>query len=137
MNQSTNISDFSRRWISLGALLMLLAVMLGAFGAHLLQARLEPRALETFRTGVLYQQLHALGLILLGLAGQWAGESRWLRLSARTMLMGIVLFCGALYLLAGGAPRWLGMVAPLGGLSSMAAWWMLAMHVRRSVRKHD
>jgi len=137
MSQACEISDFSRRWISLGALLMLLGVMLGAFGAHLLQARLEPHALETFRTGVLYQQLHALGLILLGLAGQCTGESRWLRRSARMMLMGVILFCGELYLLAGGAPRWLGMVAPLGGLSFIAAWWMLAMHVRRSVRKHD
>lgn len=121
----------ARRCLVAGALLMLLGVALGAFGAHGLQARLTPQRLASFQTGVHYQQLHALGLLLLGvLAGRRASTA--LRWSARLMFVGILLFSGAIYLLAAGAPGWLGMVAPIGGLAMMAAWLALAVHSLRA-----
>jgi uncharacterized membrane protein YgdD (TMEM256/DUF423 family) len=117
----------SRSCIAAGALLMLVGVMLGAFGAHVLQSQLEPRRLASFQTGVHYQLLHALGLLVVGLVAR-DGASTRLRWSARLMLAGTALFCGSIYLMTAGAPRWLGMVAPLGGLSFMAAWGLLAWH---------
>jgi uncharacterized membrane protein YgdD (TMEM256/DUF423 family) len=119
---------FSRRCIAAGALLMLLGVMLGAFGAHGLREHLTPQRLASFQTGVHYQMLHAIGLILVGLAGRATGGGSALRWSARLMLAGIAFFSGSIYLMTAGAPRWLGMVAPIGGVSFMIAWALLAWH---------
>jgi uncharacterized membrane protein YgdD (TMEM256/DUF423 family) len=99
------------RCIAGGAVLMLLAVMLGAFGAHGLRAVLSAQQLASYLTGVTYQQLHALGLLL---------------------VLGIALFCGSIYAMTFGAPRWLGMVAPLGGTSFMLGWAAVALHALRS-----
>lgn len=130
MNADTN-SRFAAGCIAAGALLMLAGVALGAFGAHGLEPRLAPRQLASFRTGVLYQQMHALGLVLVGLVAGRSAASSALRWSAGLMCAGIACFSGSIYLLTAGAPRWLGMVAPVGGLSLMAAWALLAVHALR------
>ena len=126
----SGLTPLARRCIAAGALLMLCGVILGAFGTHLLAARLEPQQFSSFQTGVLYHLLHALGLLLVGVIAQVGGETRWLRASAGMMLAGIVFFSGAIYLITAGAPRSLGMVAPVGGVSFMVAWLLLAIHVR-------
>ena len=132
MNRSTTgLDPFARRCIATGAILMLVGVILGAFGAHLLESRLAARHLSSYQTGVTYQLLHALGLVLVGLVGQAAGVATRLRWSARLMLAGILFFSGSIYLMTAGAPRWLGAVAPVGGLSFMAAWALLAWHALR------
>ena len=132
MNRSTTgLDPFARRCIATGAMLMLAGVILGAFGAHLLESRLAARQLASYQTGVTYQLLHALGLVLVGLVGQAAGVATRLRWSARLMLAGIFFFSGSIYLMTAGAPRWLGAVAPVGGLSFMAAWALLAWHALR------
>lgn len=125
---------FTRRCIAAGALLMLLGVMLGAFGAHVLQEHLTPKRLASFQTGVHYQMLHALGLVLAGLAARATGDGKALRWSARLMLAGIVLFSGSIYLMTAGAPRWLGAVTPVGGISFMVAWALLARHALAAQR---
>ena len=132
MNRSAaGLDPFARRCIATGAILMLAGVILGAFGAHLLESRLAARQLASYHTGVTYQLLHALGLVLVGLVGQVAGVATRLRWSARLMLAGIFFFSGSIYLMTAGAPRWLGAVAPVGGLSFMAAWALLAWHALR------
>jgi uncharacterized membrane protein YgdD (TMEM256/DUF423 family) len=125
------LTPLARRCIAAGALLMLLGVILGAFGAHALQSLLSPPRLASYQTGVSYHLLHSLGLVAVGLVAQQTAETAQLRWSARLMLAGIVLFSGSIYLMAAGAPRTLGMVAPLGGLSFMAAWGLLAWHALR------
>jgi uncharacterized membrane protein YgdD (TMEM256/DUF423 family) len=126
---SPGLTPFARRCLAAGAILMLLGVMLGAFGAHALQARLEPRQLASYQTGVQYQMLHAFGLLIVGIVGQLTAATPRLRWSAGLMLGGIVFFSGSIYLMTAGAPRWLGMVAPVGGLSFMTAWALLAWEV--------
>jgi len=125
---------FAMACVGAGALLMLLAVMLGAFGAHALQAQLSPRRLASFQTGVTYQQLHALALVLLGLVACVTPRTRWLTVAATAFGLGIALFCGSIYAMTFGAPRALGMVAPLGGLSFMAGWACLALHAWKGRR---
>lgn len=127
-------SAFAARCILAGACLMLLAVVGGAFGTHLLEPRLAPKQFSSYQTGVLYHLLHALALVLVGVVAQAGGESRWLRAASRLLLAGIVCFSGAIYLITAGAPRALGAVAPLGGLSFMAAWVALALHARDQLR---
>lgn len=123
------LAPLARQCIAAGALLLLLGVLLGAFGAHALQAQLAPRQLASYHTGVQYQVLHGFGLMIVGIVAQLTDASRWLRGSARLMLAGIVCFSGSIYLMTAGAPRWLGMVTPIGGLSFMTAWALFAWHV--------
>ena len=126
--EPSTLEPLARRCLAAGALLMLVGVILGAFGAHILQERLTPQRLASFQTGVHYHVLHALGLLVLGVVAQLGGASVRLRWSARLMLAGIALFSGSIYLMTAGAPRKLGMVAPVGGVSFMAAWALLAWH---------
>ena len=120
------LTPLARRCIAAGAILMLCGVLLGAFGAHALQAQLTPRQLASYQTGVQYQMLHAFGLMIVGIVGQVTGVTPRLRWSARLMAAGIVFFSGSIYLMTAGAPRTLGMVAPVGGIAFMAAWALLA-----------
>jgi uncharacterized membrane protein YgdD (TMEM256/DUF423 family) len=115
----------NRAFFGLGAVLALLAVAFGAFGAHILQARIPAERLVTFETAARYQMYHAFALIVVGLAFDRlaAGPALW---SGRLFAAGVVIFCGSLYGLALGAPRWFGAVAPLGGLCFMTGWLLLA-----------
>jgi uncharacterized membrane protein YgdD (TMEM256/DUF423 family) len=127
-SDSSRPEPFAERCIATGAILMAVGVLLGAFGAHVLQAQLAPQRFASFQTGVHYHLLHALGLLLVGLVSRAVADGPRLRWSARLMLAGIVFFSGSIYLMTAGAPRWLGGVAPVGGLSFMAAWGLLAWH---------
>lgn len=122
------LRPLARHCLVAGSVLLFLAVALGAFGAHGLEGRVSAQRLASYRTGVLYHFLHGLGLLLIGVIAQLARESSSLRWSARLMLAGIIIFSGSIYLMTAGAPRWLGAVTPIGGLSLMAAWLMLARH---------
>jgi uncharacterized membrane protein YgdD (TMEM256/DUF423 family) len=107
---------------------MLLSVVLGAFGAHALQKTLTLKQLASYQTGVLYQQLHSLALILVGVVALVTPATRWLSRAAVLFGVGIFFFSGSLYAMTFGAPRWLGMVTPVGGVSFMLAWLAVALH---------
>lgn len=111
-------------WLLIGALAGFLGVAAGAFGAHALKAKLEPDLLAIFEVGVRYQLIHALALLILGLAGDKlpAGLLRW---SGFGFTAGIIIFSGSLYLLALSGIRWFGAITPLGGLAFLAGWFML------------
>ncbi len=104
----------------------LLAVLAGAFGAHVLRHSLDARYYEVYQTGATYQMYH--GLVLLGVAcAQAAGlESAWLRRSQWFLVVGICLFSGSLYALALSGWKWLGAITPFGGVSLVVGWGCLA-----------
>ncbi|MCW5745529.1 MAG: DUF423 domain-containing protein [Alphaproteobacteria bacterium] len=108
------------------------AVALGAWAAHGLEASFGPRATSLVETGVRYQLWHALAMVgALALyrtarGHEAPGQTQWLARAAQLFAAGIILFCGALYLLAFGAPRWMGAVAPIGGLALIVGWLVLA-----------
>ncbi len=115
-----------RRWLFLSAALGFLGVLLGAFAAHGLDSRLSPRMLANFETGARYQMYHALAM---GLAA-FAVRGRAARLANAAgilFLIGTLLFSGSLYVLALTGITRLGMITPLGGLSLMAGWVVLAL----------
>jgi uncharacterized membrane protein YgdD (TMEM256/DUF423 family) len=122
------VTAFTRRCLWVGALLALLAVALGAFGAHALETRIDARRLASFNTAVQYQFMHAFALIMVGLCAAVTRDGVCLHWAARLLLLGVGLFCGSIYLMTAGAPRWFGIVAPVGGLSFMLAWALLAAH---------
>jgi uncharacterized membrane protein YgdD (TMEM256/DUF423 family) len=110
-------------WIVAAAGVGALGVILGAFGAHGLEARVGADSLRTWETAVRYHLLHAVALLALALHG--AAAQRGISLPAGLWTGGIVLFSGSLYLLTLGGPRWLGPVTPLGGLFLIAGWLSL------------
>ncbi|ADE15978.1 protein of unknown function DUF423 [Nitrosococcus halophilus Nc 4] len=119
-------------FISVGAILAALGVILGAFGAHGLRAKLEPRMLEVWQTGVEYHMYHALGLILIGIISHWIGGGSLIKWSGILMFIGILLFSGSLYLLAFTKLGWLGAVTPFGGTAFIIAWILLAVALLRT-----
>ncbi len=114
----------SRVLIMAGGILGLLGVVAGAMGVHTLRDTLDARALSTFETGVRFQMYHALALLAVGLlAGQW--KTGVVKLSGILFTAGVVLFSGSLYIRAITGIGVFGAIAPLGGLSLMAAWTSL------------
>lgn len=114
-------------------LLGLSGVVLGAFGAHALESRLEAAGMvDTWETAVLYHLVHAVALFACcqGSVGAWH-QKRWIALA---WIVGVVLFSGSLYLLCLGGPRWLGPVTPLGGLFLIIGW---ALVIIEGVRGKD
>ncbi len=113
-------------WSSIGALVLAVAVMIGAFGAHALQGRLDEYSRGVYETGVLYHFFHALGLLIVSflprIGALAAKQANWI---CALLLVGIVLFSGSLYALAISGVRMLGAVTPLGGVAFIAAWVLL------------
>jgi uncharacterized membrane protein YgdD (TMEM256/DUF423 family) len=122
----------AKLFLALGGIAALLAVALGAFGAHALKSRLPPEMLAVWHTGVEYHIFHALGLLAVGIVAIHLPDSAPLKWSGWLMLAGIVLFSGSLYLLALSGERWLGAVTPLGGLAFLAAWALLVAAVLKA-----
>lgn len=119
----------AKLFLTTGAVAMLAAVALGAFGAHALKSHIAPDLRAVYRTGVEYHFYHALGLLIVGLAAQRLPDSNWLRASGWLMLAGIVIFSGSLYLLAVTGVRAFGAVTPIGGVAFMLAWVLFAVAV--------
>lgn len=126
---------FSARFYLLtGAISGFLSVALGAFGAHGLKTIVTPAMLTAYQTGVQYQFIHTLALlvlaILLLILKTRPGVVKYLKLSANLMLMGILFFSGSLYTMtfmsaSGGFPAWLGPITPIGGLAFIMGWIFL------------
>jgi uncharacterized membrane protein YgdD (TMEM256/DUF423 family) len=119
-------------WAAIGAMAMALAVMLGAFGAHGLRAKLDAYSLDVYEKAVFYHFVHAIGLLVVPLLARAgivteAGASRvcWL------LIAGILIFSGSLYALAISGVRTLGAITPIGGLAFIAAWLMLCWELTR------
>ena len=116
-------------WVSLGALGAALAVVAGAFGAHALAARLEPRALALWETAARYLMYGSLGLVLLGLF-EGARPRRLLGAAGLSLALGTAVFSGTVFALALGGPRLLGAVTPLGGAGMIAGFLLFALAAR-------
>jgi uncharacterized membrane protein YgdD (TMEM256/DUF423 family) len=114
------------------AVLLAVAVAVGAFGAHALKAKISPDLIQVYKTGVEYHFYHALGLLLVGVLAVYHPSSL-LNWSALFLVIGIILFSGSLYTMAVTGTRWLGAVTPVGGLSFITGWILLFM----AVWKHE
>mgnify|MGYP000496957807 FL=1 len=107
------------------ALFGMLAVILGAFGAHGLEKLVDAKMLQRFHTGVEYQFYHTLALGLVGILWQtkaciWHSRAAW------GFIAGILIFSGSLYAYVLTGLTQFGMITPLGGLSFIVGWACLA-----------
>lgn len=123
----------SAKWlVAGGAFSAMLAVLLGAFGAHALRARIGPDLMAVFQTGNQYHFYHSLGLMLVGLLAVQLPGSALVKWSGWTMLAGLLIFSGSLYLLSLTGMRWLGAITPIGGTAFILAWALLGLAVARA-----
>jgi uncharacterized membrane protein YgdD (TMEM256/DUF423 family) len=121
-----------RKILLWGIAFAIIAVLLGAFGAHALKAILTPEKLQSYETGVRYQLIHALALIALSIYGQLNKTNetvhKGIGWAAHFFIVGAILFSGSIYglsLLSVIHPSWsflLGPITPIGGLSFMLGW---------------
>ncbi|BBO00243.1 DUF423 domain-containing protein [Sporolactobacillus terrae] len=121
-------------FIAIGAILAFLSVTFGAFGAHVLKARLTEQNLSIFQTGVQYQMVHALGLILIGILALtvFTGQTTLLAWAGWLMTLGVVLFSGSLYALTLSGVRVLGAITPIGGVLFLISWVLVVAAVLRA-----
>ncbi len=119
-----------KKIITTGAIFGMLAIILGAFGAHALKKVLSIEELVTFETGVKYQMYHALFLLFIGLAGL---SQKVKKIIYYLVVVGVIFFSGSIYLLATNSLtafdfKIIGFVTPLGGLLLISAWGTLLLN---------
>jgi uncharacterized membrane protein YgdD (TMEM256/DUF423 family) len=117
-----------RNWLTLAALSAFISVAVGAFAAHGVN---DPRAQELLKTGAQYEFMHAIAVIASASLRQ-LGASR-ARFAPAAFLSGSVLFSGSLYALAFGAPRWVGLLTPIGGLLFLVGWAVMMWAARETI----
>ncbi len=122
----------ARIFLLLGSMGMLLAVAMGAFGAHALKKTLTADLLAVYQTAVNYHVYHALGLLAVGFLALHLPESALLRWAGILLAVGVLLFSGSLYVLSLSGIRWLGAITPFGGVALIAGWLLLAVAVVRT-----
>ena len=117
-----------RKILSSAAFMGMLAIVLGAFGAHGLKQYLSVEQLTAFETGVKYQMYHAFFLLFLGMNSMLTAKSK--KVIFRLVLSGVILFSGSIYVLTTKAIsgidfKFIGIVTPIGGTLLIAAWGVL------------
>ena len=120
-----------RKIISTGAVLGMIAIILGAFGAHALKKVLSMEELSTFETGVRYQMYHAFFLLFIGMINDLSQKAK--KTIYNLVLFGVLLFSGSIYLLATNSLtsfdfKVIGFITPIGGLLLILAWGVLLFH---------
>ena len=120
--------------VAAGALTLLVATALGAYGTHGVQGVVDAASWSAYQTAVDYQFYHGLGIILAGILAHGYPAARWTAVSGWVLLAGTAVFCGSIYATTFGAPEAIGSVAPVGGLALMAGWLLLALGALRARR---
>ena len=120
-----------KKIISTGAVFGMLAIILGAFGAHALKKVLTIEELTTFETGVKYQMYHALFLLFVGIASEIPQKAK--KTIYYLVVVGVLFFSGSIYLLATNSLttfdfKIIGFVTPIGGLLLILAWGALLLN---------
>ncbi len=99
-----------------------ISVALGAFAAHGLSNHISTELLSTFKTGVQYQFFHSLALILVAIFLKFEPEIKSLIITGWSMILGILLFSGSLYILSLSSLSVVGIVTPFGGIAFLIGW---------------
>lgn len=123
----------AKTFLVIAAICGMLAVALGAFGAHGLKHRLTLDMMAAYQTGVQYHFYHTLTLLVVALLLLQFPDSPLIKWSGWLLIFGIVLFSGSLYLMALTGVKWLGAITPIGGLAFIIAWLLLAIGCYRYV----
>ena len=126
-----------KKIITTGAIFGMLAIILGAFGAHALKKVLSIEQLTTFETGVRYQMYHALFLLFIGLIPSLSAKTK--KIIYNLIFLGVIFFSGSIYLLATNDLmafdfKVIGCITPIGGLLLILGWAVLLYHFLKKKR---
>ncbi len=113
-------------WIIISAVSGFTAVAIGAFGAHGLREKLTPEMLEVYKTGVLYQFIHTIVLLILSL-------TNFIKSSIPSIffLSGIILFSFSLYIYSTSGIQFFAIITPVGGVCFLIGWlWIIVETIR-------
>ena len=118
-------------FIVLGALILFIATLLGAYGTHGVQGSVNEQAWNAYQVAVEYQFYHGIGVILVGILTLNFSKSKWIKASGWLLFFGVLVFSGSIYTvtlagISGGSA-----LAPIGGLSMMGGCLALAYGVLR------
>ena len=121
--------------VIIGVVMMVIAIILGAFGAHGLKEHLTPEKFNTFEVGVRYQIYHGLAFLILGLSADKVQFS--LKRPIQFIFGGVLMFSVSIYFLAiqemlGVSLKFLGPVTPLGGVLMIIGWILFLVKIIRS-----
>jgi len=127
----------NKRILITACVLAILAIILGAFGAHKLKELLSPHYLNSFETAVRYQMYHVFFLLFLGIYDKIDNQTK--RNIYRVVCLGILFFSGSIYLLStqeitGINISKIGIITPIGGLFLILAWVLLLKSLLKIVR---
>ena len=117
-------------WVRWGSLLMFLGIAMGAFGGHALKQSLSEEMQKVYHIGVFYHIVHALALFAVAWLSSIKPMAAGIQQAGWAFVVGIFLFSGSLYALSITGMRQLGMITPLGGLSFLAGWLLLALNAK-------
>jgi len=111
-----------RKYFTIGAIGVALAISFGAFGAHGLKDMVSERMLQNFETGVRYQMYSSLGIMLIALASTIVVGEKKLSLGSLLIAIGTCIFSGSLYIMTLTGATILGAITPIGGVLMIAGW---------------
>ena len=119
-----------KTWIIISSISGFTAVAIGAFGAHGLRENLSPEMLEVFKTGVFYQFIHSVVILILSFTNFIKTK-----ISSIFFLFGIILFSFSLYLYSVSGTQFFAMITPVGGVCFLIGWFWLIVEVIRRKEK--
>lgn len=128
-------------FVKTAAILGALSVALGAFAAHSLKEKISDYAVNIFETGVRYQFYHVFALLIVGILYK-DFKNKFIRWSGILFIIGIILFCGSLYMLTlikgfvMPGYNWIGAITPLGGLCFITGWIFLFIGLAKKSIMH-
>jgi uncharacterized membrane protein YgdD (TMEM256/DUF423 family) len=129
-----------KKIISTAAVLGMIAIILGAFGAHGLKKVLTIEQLTTFETGVRYQMYHALFLLFIGTTTLINQKLK--KTILNLTILGVLFFSGSIYLLATNSLttidfKVIGFITPIGGLFLIISWFLLFFDLIKPIKKKN
>jgi len=114
-------------WIIISAISGFTAVAIGAFGAHGLREKLSAEMIEVYKTGVFYQFIHTIVLLILSLTDLIKSK-----IASIFFLLGIILFSFSLYIYSTSGERFFAMITPVGGVCFLIGWfWLIVAVIKR------
>ncbi len=122
--------------LTITSVLGVIAVVLGAFGAHALKAKLTPDAMQSFETAVRYQFIHVLLLLFINTFKEFNLKEK--NTISAFLITGILLFSGSIYAiyLFGVPAKSIWFVTPLGGVLLIIGWSLITFKfVRKGIKK--
>ena len=119
-----------KKYLILAGFILMIAVIMGAFGAHGLENKISEKAMQTYQTGVRYHFYHGLAIMLVAIIGKLLNLN--LKLSKNFFITGIILFSGNCYLYAITGIKTFAMIVPIGGVAFIIGWLAFSITLLRS-----